>query len=161
MATNKLPPGTMVAPKSGVYKLVAGEVSLDKFKTPAGSVGRKALHFLDTSFAIGGFASAGTSIVAATCAVPLAAPLMVIAGIVSLGTATYATTRSSVRLADRSKHEQSINLTDRVARGHWLNTAAGVLGIGAAGVTKAVGLATIAGKGVGKVIINKARRQLF
>ncbi|EDV43380.1 uncharacterized protein Dana_GF18460 [Drosophila ananassae] len=151
VATNKLPPGTMVAPKSGIYKLVEGEVSLEKFVTPAGSAGRKALHVLDTSVAIGGFASAGVSIVAATCVFPFAAPLMGIAGLVGLGTATYATTRSSIRLADRSKHEQSIKLTDREARGHWLNTMAGVVGIGAAGVTKAVGLATIAGKEVGKV----------
>lgn len=150
VAKNELPAGIMVAPERGVYRLVKDHVRLDKYVTPAGSDGRKVLGYLDVGSAVGGFAAAGVSI-AALCTLPVSAPLLAGAGVVGLASAGYGTARSAGKLVDRSQHEQSINVTDREARSHWLGTIAGVIGLGAAGATQAVTVATNAGREVGAV----------
>ncbi|SPP76871.1 uncharacterized protein LOC117580214 [Drosophila guanche] len=150
VATNELPDGVMVAPERGIYKIVHGQVRLDKYTTPAGSTKKKVLGYLDTGSAIGGFAAACIP-VAAFLTLPVSAPLMAAAGAVGLATAGYATARSSAKLVDRSQHEQSINVTDREARGHWLGVIAGTVGLGAAGATSAMSAATAAGKEVGAI----------
>jgi len=76
---------------------------------------------------------------------------MAVAGVVGLASAGYATARSGAKLVDRSQHEQSINVTNREARGHWLGVAAGTVGLGAAGATTALTAATNAGREVGAV----------
>lgn len=150
VATNELPAGIMVAPERGIYRLVKDHVRLDKYVTPAGSDSRKVLGFLDVGSAVGGFAAAGVSI-AALCTLPVSAPLLAGAGVVGLASAGYGTARSAAKLVDRSQHEQSINVTDREARSHWLGTIAGVIGLGAAGATQAVTVATNAGREVGAI----------
>ncbi|XP_022229538.2 uncharacterized protein LOC111078908 [Drosophila obscura] len=148
--TNELPAGVMIAPERGIYKMVNGRVSLDKYTTPAGTTNRKVLGYLDTGSAIGGFAAACIP-VAALLTLPVSAPLMAAAGAVGLATAGYATARSSVKLMDRSQHEQSINVSDREARGHWLGVIAGAVGLGAAGATSVMSAATAAGQEVGAI----------
>ncbi|XP_001353228.3 uncharacterized protein pst [Drosophila pseudoobscura] len=150
VATNELPAGVMVAPERGIYKMVNGQVRLDKYTTPAGTTNRKVLGYLDTGSAIGGFAAACVP-VAALLTLPVSAPLMAAAGAVGLATAGYATARSSVKLVDRSQHEQSISVTDREARGHWLGVIAGAVGLGAAGATSVMSAATAAGQEVGAI----------
>ncbi|BFF97402.1 uncharacterized protein DMAD_05828 [Drosophila madeirensis] len=150
VATNELPDGVMVAPERGIYKIVHGQVRLDKYTTPAASTNKKVLGYLDTGSAIGGFAAACIP-VAAFLTLPVSAPLMAAAGAVGLATAGYATARSSAKLVDRSQHEQSINVTDREARGHWLGVIGGAVGLGAAGATSAMSAATAAGKEVGAI----------
>ncbi|XP_017103794.2 uncharacterized protein [Drosophila bipectinata] len=154
--TNVLPPGTMVVPKSGIYQLVGGELRLDKFQTPAGSAGSKTLQVLDKSFAIGGLACAGVSIVA-VCGFPFTAVVMGIFGFVSLAIAAYATTRSIMALVDRSTHEQLINLTDQEARRHWLTAICGIVGIAAAGITKAFSQWTDKGRTITSMALSGTR----
>ncbi|XP_039487580.1 uncharacterized protein LOC120449263 [Drosophila santomea] len=148
--TNELPAGVMVAPERGIYRLVRDQVRLDKYQTPAGTTNRRVLGYLDTGSAVGGFFAACVPI-AALLTLPVSGPVMAVAGAVGLASAGYATTRSASRLVDRSQHEQSINVTDREARGHWLGVTAGAVGLGAAGATTALTTATNAGREVGAI----------
>ncbi|KAH8378673.1 hypothetical protein KR009_000650, partial [Drosophila setifemur] len=150
VANNELPEGIMVAPERGLYRLVKDHVRLDKYVTPAGSSNKKVLGYLDTGSALGGFVAACVPI-AALCTLPVSGPVMAVAGAVGLASAGYATARSGSRLVDRSQHEQSINVTDREARGHWLGVIAGAVGLGAAGATQALTVATNAGREVGAI----------
>lgn len=150
MTTNELPAGVMVAPEKGIYRLVRDQVRLDKYTTPAGTTNRKVLGYLDTGSAVGGFFAACVPI-AALLTLPVSAPLMGAAGVVGLASAGYAASRSGSKLFDRSQHEQSINVTDREARGHWLGVAGGTVGLAAAGATTVLTTATNAGQEVGAV----------
>ncbi|XP_052845412.1 uncharacterized protein LOC128258066 [Drosophila gunungcola] len=150
VATNELPAGVMVAPEKGIYRLVNDHVCLDKYVTPAGSTEKKVLRYLDTGSVVGSLAAASVPL-AALLTLPVSVPVMAAAGVVGLASAGYATARSSIRLVDRSQHEQSINVTDRVARGHWLGVIAGAVGLGAAGATTALTAATNAGREVGAI----------
>uniref|UniRef100_A0A6P4F5J1 Uncharacterized protein LOC108048279 n=1 Tax=Drosophila rhopaloa TaxID=1041015 RepID=A0A6P4F5J1_DRORH len=150
VATNKLPAGVMVAPERGIYRMVKDQVRLEKYVTPAGTTSSQVLGYMDTGAAVGGFAAAAVPI-AALLTLPVSGPLMAVAGVVGLASAGYATARSSVKLVDRSQHEQSINVTDREARGHWLGVVAGAVGLGAAGATSALTAATNAGREVGAI----------
>uniref|UniRef100_A0A6P4FFN4 Uncharacterized protein LOC108048292 n=1 Tax=Drosophila rhopaloa TaxID=1041015 RepID=A0A6P4FFN4_DRORH len=150
VATNELPAGVMVAPERGIYRMVKDQVRLEKYVTPAGTTSSQVLGYMDTGAAVGGFAAAAVPI-AALLTLPVSGPLMAVAGVVGLASAGYATARSSVRLVDRSQHEQSINVTDREARGHWLGVVAGAVGLGAAGATTALTAATSAGREVGAI----------
>ncbi|XP_032574946.1 uncharacterized protein LOC6611134 isoform X1 [Drosophila sechellia] len=150
VTTNELPAGVMVAPERGIYRLVRDQVRLDKYTTPAGTTNRKVLGYLDTGSAIGGFFAACVPI-AALLTLPVSAPLMGAAGVVGLASAGYAATRSGNKLVDRSQHEQSINVTDRDARGHWLGVAGGTVGLAAAGATTVLTTATNAGREVGAI----------
>ncbi|XP_020816405.1 uncharacterized protein LOC110190346 [Drosophila serrata] len=150
VANNELPAGIMVAPERGIYRVVSEQVRLDKYVTPAGSTNRRVLGYLDTGSAVGGFAAACIPI-AGLLTLPVSGPAMAIAGVVGLASAGYATARSSAMLVDRNRHEQSISVTDRQARGHWLGVIAGAVGLGAAGATQAVSAATNAGREVGAI----------
>ncbi|XP_026832927.1 uncharacterized protein LOC6544430 [Drosophila erecta] len=150
VAKNELPAGVMVAPEKGVYRLVRDQVRLDKYITPAGTTTSMVLGYMDTGSAIGGLGAACVPI-AALLTLPVSAPVMAIAGVVGLVSAGYATTRSGSRLVDRSQHEQSINVTNREARGHWLGVASGTVGLGAAGATTVLTTATNAGREVGAI----------
>ncbi|XP_030385152.1 uncharacterized protein LOC115632232 isoform X2 [Scaptodrosophila lebanonensis] len=147
---NELPPGVMVAPENGVYNIREGSVKLVKYVTPAGTPKYKALKVADTASAIGAFGSALLTGVA-IFAMPIAAPVMAVGAGVGLASAGYATARSAGQLIDRGQHEQSINVTDRAARGHWIGVVAGAVGLGAAGATSAMTAATRAGREVGTI----------
>lgn len=150
LTENELPEGIMVAPRRGVYNLtMRGRVILESYQTPAGSPKRKVLGVLDMTTAVGGMAAACVPL--AGLAFTVAAPVMLVAGAVGLASAGYATARSGAQLVDRGLHEQSINVTDRTARNHWLGAIAGVVGLGAAGATSALTAATSAGREVGAI----------
>lgn len=150
LSKNELPKGIVVVPCNGIYKLDSnGKVMLEACVTPAGTTSRKVLGVLDTSTAMAGFGAACVPIVGLFCTV--AAPVMLVAGGVGLAAASYTTARSGAQLIDRSQHEQSINVTDRSARNHWISGLAGAVSLGAAGATSAVTAATNAGREVGLV----------
>ncbi|EDW79328.2 uncharacterized protein Dwil_GK25321 [Drosophila willistoni] len=151
VSDNVLPAGVMVAPHRGIYRLVENvQLRLDKYLTPAASGTKKAIGVLDTTSAIGGITASCVPI-AALLSVPVAAPVFAVAGVVGLLSAGYATIRSGSQLVDRSQHEQSINVTEREPRGHWLGVVAGAVGLGAAGASTAIVSATTAGKEVGAI----------
>ncbi|XP_053955846.1 uncharacterized protein LOC128861617 [Anastrepha ludens] len=141
---NILPKGTMVAPTNGVYTLIdSEEVSLEICTTPNTNSKRK----LDTAIGVGGLIS-GTAPLALSMVMPITAPVMLTATLVSLATSAYATVRSATYLTDRYKHGQSTSLADRESRSKWLGIAGGVAGLGASGAMNALTYATSAGKGV-------------
>ncbi|XP_060658371.1 uncharacterized protein LOC132792871 isoform X2 [Drosophila nasuta] len=150
VTSNQLPEGIMVTPPRGVYNLtLRGEVILQSMPTPASSTESKVLGALDITLAVGGLGAAAVPI--AGLALTVAAPVMLVAGAVGLAAAGYSTARAGAQLVDRSQHEQSINVTDRTARGQWLSVVAGAVGLGAAGATSAVTVATNAGRDVGAI----------
>ncbi|ALC43551.1 CG7730 [Drosophila busckii] len=146
---NELPAGIMVAPRRGVYTLVQQKVMLENWQTPAGSTLHKALGHADKGAAFAGFGAALVPLAALIA--PVAAPLMAGAAVVGLASAGYATLRSGSQLIDRSRHEQSINVTDRAARGQWIGVVAGGVGLGAAGATSVMTAATSAGREVSAI----------
>ncbi|XP_034101750.1 uncharacterized protein LOC117566366 [Drosophila albomicans] len=150
VTSNQLPEGIMVTPPRGVYNLtLRGDVILQSMPTPASSTESKVLGALDITLAVGGLGAAAVPI--AGLAFTVAAPVMLVAGAVGLAAAGYSTARAGAQLVDRSQHEQSINVTDRTARGQWLSVVAGAVGLGAAGATSAVTVATDAGREVGAI----------
>ncbi|KAH8302224.1 hypothetical protein KR044_004186, partial [Drosophila immigrans] len=150
VSNNQLPEGVMVTPRRGVYNLtLRGDVILESWLTPASSTSRKVLGAMDITSAVGGLGAACVPI--AGLAFTIAAPVMLAAGAVGLAAAGYSTARAGAQLADRSQHEQSISVTDRTARNHWLSVVAGAVGLGAAGATSAVAAATNAGREVGAI----------
>lgn len=52
---------------------------------------------------------------------------------------------------DRSKHEQTINVTDNEARSHWFGLVAGAVGLGAGAATKGLSSAASRGSSIPKV----------
>ncbi|XP_060651585.1 uncharacterized protein LOC132788269 [Drosophila nasuta] len=147
---NELPEGIMVAPPRGVYKLTSkGRVILQSRETPAAGAIRKAVGVLDTASAVGGLGAAAVPVIGMFCTV--AAPIVLTASIVGGGCAVYSTLRAGAQLIDRSMHDQSINVTDRTARGQWLGVVGGVVGLGASRATSNAIKVTNAGKRVGTV----------
>ncbi|XP_069968137.1 uncharacterized protein [Bactrocera oleae] len=144
LKNNILPSGTMIAPSNGVYTLNRNdEVNLEICTTPNSNSMRK----LETAIGVGGIIS-GTAPLALSMVMPIAAPVMVTATVVSLATSAYSAVRSATFLKDRYKHGQSTSLADREARSKWLGVAGGVAGLGASGAMNALAYANSAGKGV-------------
>ncbi|XP_004525632.1 uncharacterized protein LOC101452705 [Ceratitis capitata] len=144
LKNNMLPSGTMVAPKNGVYTFNENEeVDLEVGPTPNTYSMRK----LETAIGVGGLIS-GTAPLALSMVMPIAAPVMLTATVVSLATSAFATLRSATYLKDRYRHGQSTSLADREARSKWLGVAGGVAGLGASGAMNALAYANSAGKGV-------------
>ncbi|KAM8720778.1 hypothetical protein ACLKA7_006767 [Drosophila subpalustris] len=136
---NALPKGTMIAPKQGIYTFGEdGEVQLTVQSTPSTWLKQKILNAGDSIATVGGLVA--TVPVAATLALPVAAPILIAAGVVGVSTAAYSTVRSATRLIDRRWHSQSTSLRDREARSSWLGVAGGVVGLGATGASTALGV---------------------
>uniref|UniRef100_A0ABK9MK19 DUF4781 domain-containing protein n=1 Tax=Glossina morsitans morsitans TaxID=37546 RepID=A0ABK9MK19_GLOMM len=132
---NVLPPGFMVAPHCGVYNF--DQVILETYITPKGTPG--ATFSRETQNVVG---------FVAAC-VPIAATLYPIAAastIIGVATWTMSGVLSATNLVDRSNHEQSIQITDRDARGSWLGVACGLLGPASLGATKYMTRMVEAGK---------------
>ncbi|XP_032590702.1 uncharacterized protein LOC6558864 isoform X2 [Drosophila grimshawi] len=124
LANNQLPAGIMVAPARGIYTLIDGIVLLENRLTPAASPRRKALQKLDGVIGVGG------ALACTLLALPVAAPIIAAAGVVSVSCVSYATARSSVNLVNRSIHEQSISVTNRSARKDWFAVVGGTVALG-------------------------------
>ncbi|EDV92036.1 uncharacterized protein LOC6565663 [Drosophila grimshawi] len=139
---NALPRGTMIAPHNGVYtftKLTDQEreqVQLMVLSTPASWLKQKMLQVSDKLVTVGGIVA--TVPVAATLALPVAAPILIAATVVGVSTAAYSTVRSASRLIDRRWHGQTVSLADNEARSSWLGVAGGVAGLGATSANTAL-----------------------
>lgn len=107
---------------------------------------------LETAIGVGGIIS-GSAPLALSMVMPIAAPIMLTATVVSLATSAYTVLRSATFLNDRYKHGQTTSLADREARSKWLGIAGGVAGLGASGATNALAYANSAGRGVPLVCI--------
>lgn len=144
LKNNILPGGIMVAPSNGIYSLNENdEVDLEICRTPNSNSMRK----LETAIGVGGIIS-GSAPLALSMVMPIAAPIMLTATVVSLATSAYTVLRSATFLNDRYKHGQTTSLADREARSKWLGIAGGVAGLGASGATNALAYANSAGRGV-------------
>lgn len=62
---------------------------------------------------------------------------------------------------DRSKHEQTINVTDNEARSHWLGLVAGAVGLSAGAATKGLASAASRGSNISKVCSRKKLEKVF
>ncbi|XP_011186856.1 uncharacterized protein LOC105214879 isoform X2 [Zeugodacus cucurbitae] len=144
LKNNILPSGTMIAPANGIYTLNENdEIDLEICATPNSNSRKK----IETAIGVGGIIS-GTAPLALSMVMPIAAPVMLTATVVSLATSAYTALRSATFLTDRYKHGQTTSLTDREARSKWLGVAGGVAGLGASGAMNALAYANSAGKGV-------------
>ncbi|XP_073843550.1 uncharacterized protein isoform X2 [Musca autumnalis] len=143
---NVLPGGTMVSPRLGVYNFDRnGNVILDVYCTPSGTTEAKIMNVAQTSSALLGVGAACVQI-ATALTLPVATPVMAVAGLVGLCVGAFPTITSALHLNDRHKHEQSISKADSQGRGSYLGIAGGVLGKAAAGATRAVNSMAVAGK---------------
>lgn len=152
---NELPKGIMVAPRRGVYNLINDVVQLETWVTPVATTRRQVLNAMDTTTAVTGLAAASVPLLG-LLAVPIAGPVMAAAGFAALVCGGYGLGRSASQLVDRGTHEQSISITDRTARNHWLGVGGGTVALGAAGATTLLTAATNMGKEVGAVSISNS-----
>uniref|UniRef100_A0A1A9ZJL1 DUF4781 domain-containing protein n=1 Tax=Glossina pallidipes TaxID=7398 RepID=A0A1A9ZJL1_GLOPL len=145
---NVLPPGLMVVPNRGVYNFENGQVVLAIHTTPNGKPQAILLEQAQKGASVVGFGTACISL--AAMALPIAAPVVAGAACVSLATGTMSGLLSATNLVDRRNHEQSIQITDRDARGSWLGVACGVAGPTSLGATKYMTRMATAGKATTK-----------
>ncbi|XP_012147291.2 uncharacterized protein LOC100877667 [Megachile rotundata] len=135
--TNVLHPCTMVIPKDGFYQPdplceMTEEYStvwLEVLESPANSTAATVVNYADKAATVVGAASLALGVAAMFTP---AAPLVVGAVVTSTVSGVWSTGRAVQNLADRSKHNQSISITEREALGPWLSIAGGVLGATAA-----------------------------
>ncbi|XP_068625894.1 uncharacterized protein [Battus philenor] len=138
---SKLPPCLMAYPYDLVLQLKPGyEYSrVLVSKTPPARGGAKAARAVDTVAAVAGIGS-GIGLIFASGG--LAAPLVV----TGVATALWGTGRSTVQLADRALHGESVNpFTNAESRMMWLGVAANLVSFGAMGAS--MRLASLAAKG--------------
>ncbi|XP_030239496.1 uncharacterized protein LOC115562330 [Drosophila navojoa] len=147
---NELPKGIMVAPRRGVYNLINNVVQLETWLTPVSTTRRQVLNAMDTTTAVTGLAAASVPLLG-LLAVPIAGPVMAAAGLAAMVCGGYGLGRSASQLVDRGTHEQSISITNRTARNHWLGVGGGTVALGAAGATTLLTAATNAGREVGAI----------
>ncbi|KAL9873398.1 uncharacterized protein ACN2A1_014480 isoform 1-T2 [Glossina fuscipes fuscipes] len=151
---NILPPGLMVVPNHGVYKLENDQVVLASYTTPNGKPGAVLLQKAQKSASLAGMGAACVPL--AAMAFPVVAPVAAGAACVSVATGIMSGVLSAKNLVDRSNHEQSIQITDRDACGSWLGVASGVVGPTSLGATKYMTRMATAGKATTglEIIIN-------
>lgn len=135
ISNNKLPSSKCCYPKEGVYSADEnGNVELDLGCTPEATLARKIFRGTDVAGGVIGV-GAGVGIIFPPAFIACA----VISGVVC----TYAIVRTSVNLADRGNHKQSIR--DREAAREWVSLVGSILGLGSSGAM--VGLRVLAAEG--------------
>ncbi|CAG9786144.1 unnamed protein product [Diatraea saccharalis] len=173
LTNNNLPECVMVVPENGQYR---GHIESAMFNddnmewaeimplvkcqvvpSPALGLGAKILSVTDTAST---FANIGALLgVAGALLVPAAAPVAVGTAVgVGAVTGVYGIVRSSMNLADRRKHEQSIGIENSAARASWINILVSTAGISASCATKLLSWAAASGTNV--VILMNAVRVL-
>lgn len=154
MKNCKYSDGIMVAPKMGMYNgsIETNEVLLDIAKRSSGVT-----KVIDNSSVAIGLASAVVSGVALIPTVTLAPVVVGVAVGAGVGSALYSGARSAYRLFDRKKHKQKIGITNREARGEWLNVGVGAVSVGAAGATQVLARAARNGRNISTIARNSVR----
>ncbi|KAG4071418.1 hypothetical protein HA402_011572 [Bradysia odoriphaga] len=155
---NDYTPGYIVAPSLGVYNTNGdidsdnfNRVQLEVFPSSCVTTASKLAATADTVSTVGGLAATGITI-ASVAAVPMLPIVATGALITGLGCAAYSVGRSTFKLVDRSKHEQTINVTDNEARSHWFGLVAGAVGLGAGAASKGLASAASRGSNISKVV---------
>lgn len=152
LENNNLPEGILVAPRKGYYNFnEGGQVLLQCEETPAAKPLSKAGDVINTTAGIAGLGAAGVTI--ASLALPVAAPVLIGAAVVGIGSGICGAVSSIVRLVDRGKHEENINLSNSQARADWLGVAGGVVSVGASGATSVLSRFAATGRNVSSVRI--------
>uniref|UniRef100_A0A1B0FKJ6 DUF4781 domain-containing protein n=1 Tax=Glossina morsitans morsitans TaxID=37546 RepID=A0A1B0FKJ6_GLOMM len=141
---NVLPPGCMVTPHCGVYNFENGQVVLARYTTPNGTPEAKFLQKTQNRLSAVGFGAAYVPIIGMLF--PIAAPVAAASTLIAVATGTMSAVFSAKNLKDRSDHQQSIDITDRDARGSWLGVACGVVGPTSLGAIKYMTRMATAGK---------------
>uniref|UniRef100_A0A1I8NXR2 DUF4781 domain-containing protein n=1 Tax=Stomoxys calcitrans TaxID=35570 RepID=A0A1I8NXR2_STOCA len=142
---NVLPAGILVTPRRGVYNFdERNNVILEIYRTPNGKPGTKLMNAAQTGSAVLGMGAAVVPL--AALALPIAAPVVAGAALVGLGVGAFTSITSALNLRDRAKHEQTLSVMDSQARSNYLGVAGGILGMAAAGATRAMTSMAAAGK---------------
>jgi len=125
----KLPACTYCAPKDGVYKANSeNEVELSFHESVACSFGSHAVDVLDGTSRV--LSVGATAVGIASLFTPIAGPILHATALTANTAGAYGTGRSIYELTDRSRHNQSVSLADREARGHWLSIVGNSLSLG-------------------------------
>ncbi|KAM3964386.1 uncharacterized protein ACR2FA_001362 [Aphomia sociella] len=161
LTKNNMPKCVMVVPTGGEYrgdfKQSTSEqnmplVRLTVAPSPALGIGAKVLSVADgvntgityTAASIGGIVA---FIGAVT--IPAVAPAALGTAIgIGIGTGIYGIVRSSIRLADRGIHKQSINIFNSEARGCWINIVVSTAGISFSAASKILSWAAASGSNI-------------
>lgn len=150
---NKLDDSLIVAPRSGIYNGTESDVViLDIFMRESGIT-----KTLDTGTTVVGLASAGVTAAALIPSVVFAPVVLTGALVAGISCAVYTGFRSAYDLYDRSRHQQSINITNRDARSSWINLAAGTLSASAAGATQTISKAIANGSNISSTAQNAVK----
>ncbi|KAI8893409.1 hypothetical protein BC833DRAFT_608484 [Globomyces pollinis-pini] len=131
---NKLPGNKFCFPKDGVY--ITGINSFEILDTPTSSTLNKIMNITDTTTGVTGIVC-GVGLIAGFCfpvIAPLVVPYAAFGGAVS---GTWGLGRSSYKLVDRTKHNQSIQLNDPDARTLWILTIGNALSFGNSAIAEA------------------------
>uniref|UniRef100_A0A1B6C5H3 DUF4781 domain-containing protein n=1 Tax=Clastoptera arizonana TaxID=38151 RepID=A0A1B6C5H3_9HEMI len=118
---NQLPECKYCHPSEGIY--FGSETSFQFQESPACKLLNKAANYTDIAASATGL---GGAFAAMFIASPVILPVMATVG-------TYSVGRSIYSLYDRSNHKQSLNISDKDARGAYINIGSSLVGIGAAG----------------------------
>jgi len=131
---NELPKCIVCYPAGGYYSSDSnGNVEVETDTSRRCRLGEKVVGAADTTSMVLGVTSLVASIASFTPLAPIAAPVALWTGVSAGG---YGVARGSYQIADRVKHEQSVNpFTDKAARNIWFGVVGGALGLGSMGVT--------------------------
>ncbi|KAG8239461.1 hypothetical protein J437_LFUL019160 [Ladona fulva] len=153
---NKLPAAKVLYPVNGIYDSNEnGDVLVEYAETPASSIAAKALVAGDTGVGITSLVAAGVGV--ASIFFPPVAPVAAAAAWAGTGCGIYGASRGSYNLYDRSKHAESISLTDSEARNCWLSVVGSAFGVGSGLAMKGMVAAVAQGRVVGtagQVLVN-------
>lgn len=161
LTNNNLPKCVMVVPTSGEYRGIYESdasaesmpiVKLTVAPSPALGINARVLSVADgvsTAANIGGIIA-----IIGAVAVPAVAPVALGTALgIGITTGVYGIVRSSIRLTDRKKHEQSNNLLDSEARSYWINILVSTAGISFSAAGQILSWAAASGINV-KILMN-------
>lgn len=141
---NKFGEGVFVAPSNGIY--TQSKINCSIWKQ------NNITKYVDIGIAIAGVTA--TTAIAVVAFIP-ATIFASVAGIttaavvgaeaVGISASAYSIGRSAYNLVERHEHKQTICITDKHARGEWLNVALGTVTVGALGAANIAKLSTANG----------------
>lgn len=148
--TNALPKSIIIAPKRGIYNGdYSNRVILDIFCSPKCGIGNTVIRSVDIGSTIAAIGSSGIMIASIMTTATIAAPVLVGAAAVGIGSAAYSTIRSTFNLVDRHQHEQTLSFGDVDARGNWLGVAGGAAGMASSAISPSISFLARNGRTIG------------
>ncbi|XP_063824986.1 uncharacterized protein LOC135074576 [Ostrinia nubilalis] len=128
------------------------KVRLTVVPSPALGLGATVISATDTLSTVANI-GALAGVVGALAAPAIAPVALSAAMVVGVATGSYAIVRSSITLADRNKHEQSIGLENSEARASWINILVSSVGMSCSAAGKLLSWAAESGTNV-KILMN-------